>query len=96
MKAVPPSIYPLILWSCLHFSLCLFYIFITSWGLRLSGVEGGVWCCQAPPPPGGVFAEEQCGLLAPFSFLPHLHSSSQDSQEALTGVLPPSRVYSDT
>lgn len=49
MKAVPPSIYPLILWSCLHFSLCLFYIFITSWGLRLSGVEGGVWCCQAPP-----------------------------------------------
>lgn len=31
---------PLILWSCLHFSLCLFYIFITSWGLRVeqSGV----------------------------------------------------------
>lgn len=30
------SLHPaLILWSCLHFSLCLFYIFITSWGLRV-------------------------------------------------------------
>lgn len=35
------SLYPpLILWSCLHFSLCLFYIFITSWGLRVEQSSG--------------------------------------------------------
>lgn len=74
MRAVPPSICPLILWSCLHFSLCLFYIFITSRGLRSSGWEGGVRCCQAPT---GQFARR--GALWPLgSSFTFFSSSSQD------------------
>lgn len=79
MKAVPPSIYPRILWSCLHFSLCLFYIFITSWGLRLSGVRSLV---LSGPPPGGLFAEELRGHLAPFSPPPSSAPPRRASQAA--------------
>jgi len=38
------------------------------------------------PGQGGLFAEGQCGYSAPSPFF----SSSQDSKEGLTGVLPPS------
>ena len=59
------SLHPaLILWSCLHFSLCLFYIFITSWGLRVEcGWREGSGAVRHPPDWGGggglVLAEEQ-------------------------------------
>lgn len=68
MRAVSPSIYPLILWSCLHFSLCLFYIFITSWGLRVEG-GGGRSLVLSGPSQGGLFAEERCGHSAPLPLL---------------------------
>lgn len=43
------SLYPpLILWSCLHFSLCLFYIFITSWGLRVEQSRVGSLVLSLP------------------------------------------------
>lgn len=43
------------------------------------------------PPPGGLFAEELRGHLAPFSsFLPTPTPVFSSSQEGLTGSLPPS------
>lgn len=51
----------------------------------MRGVEGGVWCCQAPARVGCLLRSGVgTRLLCPF------FSSSQDSEEGLTGVLPPS------
>lgn len=79
-EAVSPSIHPQILWSCLHFSLCLFYIFITSWGLRVEwGGERGL-VLSGPWARAGSLLRSSVGARLPLPL-------STFSQEGLTGVL---------
>lgn len=85
------SLHPaLILWSCLHFSLCLFYIFITSWGLRVEwGWREGSGAVRHPPDwgrgGGWCWLRSSKGAWPPLPLL----TSSRDSWEDLTGVPPP-------
>lgn len=60
--SLPPPPNSLELFTLFSLPFLHFYNFL---GLRLSGVEGGVWCCQAPP--SVLLAENQYEHSAPFS-----------------------------